>query len=407
MLRRQGRQRADRPDWRPGCRTLRERARRPVCRDPAGPRRAGGALGRARSRGRVEFTAWTTEGRCVIRCSGGYPYDKRADEAVADKGRWSPSGARDPSVSQCRRRRPATDRCPTWHKVLYPEAGLHQGRGHRLLHPDRARSCCRTLADRPLTIKRYPNGVEEQVLLREERAARARRLGAHGDAAGAGLDEEPRHDRLRRGRRPADTRVAGEPGRARAARAAVGGADARPQAADRPDRVRPRPRSARHHRRVLRGGAARCATVLADDGLTAVREDVRLEGHAGQRADRGRRPGPAVAATRTRSPSSSSSDASRTGRVPDDEVAAPGQGVRRLEPEQPGQDDGRALLAARARRSRRCRHRSRGTRSSPAIRCASPPTTCSPAWTSTATCSPERSTTNCATRITAAMATRG
>ena len=40
--------------------------------------------------------------------------------------------------------------------------GVHQGPGDRLLHADRAGRCCRTCAARPLTLKRYPNGVEEK-----------------------------------------------------------------------------------------------------------------------------------------------------------------------------------------------------------------------------------------------------
>ena len=45
--------------------------------------------------------------------------------------------------------------------------------------------------------------------------------------------------------------------------------------------------------------------LLADDGLELFAKTSGLEGHAGQRADRGRRPGAALAATRTRSPSGS------------------------------------------------------------------------------------------------------
>ncbi len=45
-------------------------------------------------------------------------------------------------------------------KVLYPGGRLHQGRGHRLLHPDRRRCCCRTCGTGALTRIRYPNGVD-------------------------------------------------------------------------------------------------------------------------------------------------------------------------------------------------------------------------------------------------------
>ena len=61
-------------------------------------------------------------------------------------------------------------------KVLYPDAGFTKGevidyysRIAPVLLPH--------LADRPLTVKRYPNGVDEQVLLREERRRAARPTG--------------------------------------------------------------------------------------------------------------------------------------------------------------------------------------------------------------------------------------
>ncbi len=46
-------------------------------------------------------------------------------------------------------------------KVLYPKDGLHQGRRDRLLPAGRAGRCSTHLADRPVTRKRYPNGVDE------------------------------------------------------------------------------------------------------------------------------------------------------------------------------------------------------------------------------------------------------
>ena len=58
----------------------------------------------------------------------------------------------------------------------------------------------------------------------------------------------------------------------------------------------------------------------------------------------------------------------RRRRLADGEGAAAGQGAHRLEPEQPGEDDGGAVLAAGPRRAPRSRRRSGGTRSTPSAR---------------------------------------
>ena len=85
------------------------------------------------------------------------------------------------------------------HKVLYPQTGFTKGavidyytRIAPVLLPH--------LADRALTIKRYPNGVDEKFFF-EKNAARGTPAWVRTvDPARAGLDEEPRDDRLRRRR---------------------------------------------------------------------------------------------------------------------------------------------------------------------------------------------------------------
>ena len=105
-------------------------------------------------------------------------------------------------------------------KVLYPETGFTKGevidyytRIAPVLLPH--------LADRPLTVKRYPNGVDEPFFF-EKNAARGTPDWVRTESpAGAGFDHEPRAHRLRRRRGAGHAGVAGQPGRARTARAAV------------------------------------------------------------------------------------------------------------------------------------------------------------------------------------------
>ena len=80
-------------------------------------------------------------------------------------------------------------------KVLYPEAGFTKGqvldyytRIAPFLLPH--------LAGRPLTRKRYPNGVDGSLLLREEHSARAPRLDPHRAAPQSRVDQRSRRHRL-------------------------------------------------------------------------------------------------------------------------------------------------------------------------------------------------------------------
>ena len=136
-------------------------------------------------------------------------------------------------------------------KVLYPAAGFTKGevidyytRIAPVLLPH--------LADRPLTRIRYPNGVDGELVLREERARpRTPDWVRRGDAARARVDEGPGDHRLRGRRRPAHPGLAGQPGRAGAAHAAVEG-----RRTPGPDGRRPRPGRAGRAGRVLPGGGA-------------------------------------------------------------------------------------------------------------------------------------------------------
>ena len=85
------------------------------------------------------------------------------------------------------------------------------------------------LRDRPLTLKRYPNGVEGQFFYEKRCPSHA----PEWVRQGAG-----REDRVLRLRRPPDARLARQPGRPRAAPLAVAGGRHRPPHRD---GVRPRP----------------------------------------------------------------------------------------------------------------------------------------------------------------------
>ena len=82
--------------------------------------------------------------------------------------------------------------CPTWTRCSIPAAGLHQGRGDRLLHPDRPGAAAAPAPTAPLTRIRYPNGVDGKSFFEKNAPAGDPRLGTHGDAARAGLVPRPR-----------------------------------------------------------------------------------------------------------------------------------------------------------------------------------------------------------------------
>ena len=169
-------------------------------------------------------------------------------------------------------------------KVLFPEVVVHQGAGHRLLRPGRAGAAAaprRPPGDlHPLAGRR--RGPD---LLREEQRAARPRVGPAGDDPQPGQLDRPgdaRHGRPRVGGRP---RLGGQPRRAGAARAAVAGRRRRRAAAARPAGARPRPGPGDRAGRVLRrrraAGRAAGGRRPGPGG-----EDLRLQGHAGLRADR-------------------------------------------------------------------------------------------------------------------------
>ena len=133
-----------------------------------------------------------------------------------------------------------------------PADRLHEGRPDRLLRARSRRRCCRTCATAPLTLKRYPNGVDAPYFYEKQSPSHRPewvRDGAH------------RRRRLHAGAGPPDAGLAGEPRRHRAAHVAVAGAE-------RPSEPTMLvfdldPGAPAGHRRVLRGRARAARAVRA------------------------------------------------------------------------------------------------------------------------------------------------
>ena len=309
----------------------------------------------------------------------------RTPPRVAPAGTVRRRGGR----TRARRGRRSTARpCPTSTRCSTPRSAW-----------SRRRSSTTTskVAPRPAAARRRSTHDVHPLARRRRRARRSSRrtspgtrpTGCAGSASRARIGHGPRHDRLRRRRRPSHARVGGEPGRAGAARAAVAGR--RGGAVQDPDLLvldlDPGPPAT----------VVECCAValllrdeLAADGLVAWAKTSGSKGMqlyvpvretssgAHQRLRQG-----AGAAARDRAP--------RPGRLAHDQDPAPRQGLRRLVAEQRGQDHRGAVLAARPRPTRRSRPRSPGRRSRAAgsrATCGSPRARCSTAWTVTATCSP-------------------
>ena len=189
-------------------------------------------------------------------------------------------------------------------KVLYPARRDDQARRRLLLRADRAgaaRAPRRPAADRDA----LPGRGRRQGVLREAVAQPPPGVGA--DVRGA--QRAPRDDRLHARAGPADARVAREPRRARAARAAAPRARA---GAPGRGRLRPRPGRAGDDHRVLPGRAvARGRVRAARPG--ELPEDVGVQGPAGVRPARRRgRPTSRRRRSRARSRSSSSGPSRRS-----------------------------------------------------------------------------------------------
>ena len=139
-------------------------------------------------------------------------------------------------------------------KVLSPAGGFHQGRGHRLLHPDRP-GVLPHLRDRALTRDPLsPTASTDGSFFEKNAPDRDPRLGTHREPARPRVEQRAGDHRLRGLRRAAHARVAGQPGRAGAAHSAVERSARPPRTMNggRPGPGRPRPRSSP----VLPGGPA-------------------------------------------------------------------------------------------------------------------------------------------------------
>ena len=157
-------------------------------------------------------------------------------------------------------------------KVLYPETGFTKG--HVIDYYLRiAPALLPHIAGRPLTLRRYPDGVNGQHFYNKHAPdhrpswVRTERIHSPGSTIRAGLGA------LRDRRRPAHPDLDSQPGRPGTAYPDV--APPAPGRA-RPPGLRPRPRVACHHRGVLRGRAAAPAAA-GGPGTAAVREDLRRQ----------------------------------------------------------------------------------------------------------------------------------
>ena len=240
------------------------------------------------------------------------------------------------------------------------------------------------LAGRPLTRKRYPNGVDGAFFFEKNAPARHAGLGPHRAAAGA-----------RAARRTATRSTtsssrtwppwSGWPTWPRWSCTLHSGRSARAAACTAPTS------SCSTSTRAPPAAIVECCQValLLRERARGRRphpgrEDQRQQGPAGVRGGRPRPPSDARQRVRARAGREAGERAPGLVVSPDDEVAAAGQGAGRLEPEQRREDHGTRLLAAGpADRDRLdAGHLGRGGRPRPtARRCRSPRPTCSPGST--------------------------
>ncbi len=189
-------------------------------------------------------------------------------------------------------------------KVLYPQTRTTKGEVIDY-YARIAPAILPHLAERPVTRKRWPNGVESNPVLREERPGRHPVLGAHPAGRGHGYAGwRPRAADLPVRRRAGHADLAGQPGRPRAARAAVDGRAPRRDPGPGPAGDRPRPGPGRGPGRMRRGRPRR-ARPARDRRPDRPSGDQRQQGHAAVRRGLGqaRTPG-SCGPTRNRWPNS-------------------------------------------------------------------------------------------------------
>lgn len=219
-----------------------------------------------------------------------------------------------------------------------PGIGNDEGRGHRLLHADRARHAParRRPSRHPQTLAQ--RGGQRAVLREEPRGLRTGVVGASFTRAlgSVGALSAPE---LGRG-----AGVGGAAGRTRTARAAV--AVRRPaQGARHPDRLRPRSRSRCGPDRMRGGGTGR-ARPGREPRLDRVPGHQRQQGYSPVRAARPEAGRFGRVDRRETSGDGSREAAARTRHRHHGQGGARGKGVRRLEPEQSVQDHHRTVFVA-------------------------------------------------------------
>jgi bifunctional non-homologous end joining protein LigD len=223
-------------------------------------------------------------------------------------------------------------------KIMYPAVGFTKGQVidyYARIGP----TVLPHLRDRPLTLKRYPDGIAGEYFYEKQSPP------VLGSDRGAVEPPQQADDRIHARPGPADARVAGQPGRHRAAHLALPGL--RHHA---PDHARVRPRPGRAGRRArVRPGRALGARPVRAARPRDVREDVGLEGAPGLRAAEHRRDLRSVQAVRAGGRPAAREAAPRARGLEHGQGATQGESARGLEPERRAQDHRERVLASRAR----------------------------------------------------------
>ena len=228
-------------------------------------------------------------------------------------------------------------------KVMYPESGFTKGQlieYYSLIAP----VMLPHLKDRPLTMKRYPDGVEGQSFFEKHVPERMPPNGC-----GTSRCRPPTRDgrRLHRDLRPPRPGLGGQPGHHRVPCPALAESDGGASfpapritwsSISTRERARPSSSAAR-----WRGPSPTCWTTR---NLESLRQDERVQGPPALRAGRNRSTWERVREDARQIATALERDRPGPGRVQHAQEPAGQQGAHRLEPEPPGQDDGCRLLAA-------------------------------------------------------------